>query len=345
MNALTDPSATIPSPLCASVPLIDPGPAQLHPHRCGRLRGALRSIRSWFVNVSTSADEGAESDSIEWMRIIPYMALHASAITVIWVGWSPTAVAVAAVLYFLRMFAITGFYHRYFSHRTFKTSRFCQFLFAVAGNSAVQRGPLWWAAHHRDHHRHSDTEKDVHSPHRHGFWWSHVGWISSRSNGYTRMQAVPDLAKYPELRFLDRFEVLVPLLLAASLFALGWTLERFAPALGADGLQMLVWGFVISTIVLAHATFSINSLAHLMGRQRFQSGDQSRNSLSLALITLGEGWHNNHHYFPGAARQGFFWWELDVTYYLLRLLAALGIVWDLNPVPTAVRANGRFAPK
>jgi stearoyl-CoA desaturase (delta-9 desaturase) len=260
---------------------------------------------------------------------------------VFWVGWSGIAVTVAIALYVIRMFAITGFYHRYFSHRSFETSRWAQFLFAVWGNSAVQKGPLWWAAHHRHHHRHSDKETDVHSPHTSGFFWSHIGWITCKGNFTTNLKAVPDLAKFPELRFLDRFETTVPILLATSLFGLGSLLQILAPQLETTGPQLLIWGFFISTIVLFHGTCTINSLAHLMGRKRYRTSDESRNSLFLALITLGEGWHNNHHHFSASVRQGFYWWEIDITYYVLYLFSRIGLIWNLTPVSEATRNIGR----
>jgi stearoyl-CoA desaturase (delta-9 desaturase) len=236
------------------------------------------------------------------------------------------------------MFAITAFYHRYFSHRAFRTSRPTQLAFALLGSTAIQRGPLWWAAHHRAHHRHSDARGDLHSPDREGFWWSYVGWILARSNFRTRTELVPDLAAFPELRFLDRFDSLVPLLLIPAFYGLGAGLA----ALGLDtsGMQVLVWGFCVSTVVLYHATFSINSLAHRFGSRRFATGDSSRNSLLLSLVTFGEGWHNNHHHYPSSVRQGFRWWELDISYLVLRVLAALGLVWDLRPVPERVLARG-----
>lgn len=277
---------------------------------------------------------------LDWSRFIPFMLFHLACIGVIWVGWSPVAVGVAIALYFLRMFAITGWYHRYFSHRTFRTSRAVQFIFAIVGNAAAQRGPLWWAAHHRHHHRHSDEEDDVHSPHRQGFWWSHLLWISSHSNYATNYKAVHDLAKYPELRFLDRYHMLVPFLLAVAMLGLGAGLNAAYPSLGTSGLQMLVWGYFVSTIVLLHATVTINSLAHVWGNRRYETSDQSRNNFWLALITLGEGWHNNHHHYPGSVRQGFYWWEIDISYYLLRVMAWLGLVWDLNAVPTRVYEKG-----
>jgi|TARA_B110000438_G_scaffold207435_1_gene199200 stearoyl-CoA desaturase (delta-9 desaturase) len=287
----------------------------------------LEKLAYWFDTASRSED--LEQDSInvtDWFRIIPFMLMHLMCLGVFWVGWSWELLTVAFVLYAIRMFAITGFYHRYFSHRTFETSRPVQFFFAALGASSVQRGPLWWAAHHRKHHRHSDTEKDVHSPHHHGFWWSHVGWITSPSNFPTDYSQVPDLTKYPELRFIDRFDTIIPFLLAFILFLIG-------------GFPYLIWGFFVSSVVLFHITCSINSLSHLWGTQRYKTSDQSRNNLILALLTFGEGWHNNHHKYPGASRQGFFWWEIDLTYYGLKLLSLLGVIRDLRPVPQRVLQN------
>jgi stearoyl-CoA desaturase (delta-9 desaturase) len=284
------------------------------------VKRSLRKLFFWFDASSQDTSDMTDTHVVDWVRVLPFMAVHGACLAVIWVGWSWAAVGVGVGLYAVRMFAITGFYHRYFSHRTFKTSRAAQLVFAVVGASAAQRGPLWWAAHHRKHHRHSDTEHDVHSPSEHGFWWSHMGWITAPGNFPTDMHEVRDLARYPELRFLDRFDVLVPTLLAVTLFVLG-------------GWQMLVWGFFISTVVLFHCTCFINSLAHKIGTQRYDTGDQSRNSLVLALITFGEGWHNNHHKYPGATRQGFFWWEIDLTYYGLRVLEAIGLIRDLRQPP------------
>ncbi|MDF1799624.1 MAG: acyl-CoA desaturase [Planctomycetota bacterium] len=292
----------------------------------------------WFDSwAGVDETEQVDPRRIDWMRVIPFLALHLACLLVFFVGWSPVAVAVAVGLYLVRMFAITAFYHRYFSHRAFRTSRVVQFLGALLGSTAVQRGPLWWAAHHRAHHRHSDTPADIHSPREQGFWWSHVGWIVARANFRTRLELVRDLARFPELRFLDRFDVLVPLLMIPALFGLGVLLERFAPGLGTSGMQMLVWGFVISTVALYHLTFTINSLAHRFGSRRYATRDDSRNNWALALITLGEGWHNNHHHHQASVRQGFYWWEVDLSYYVLRLMAALGLVWDLKPVPRQVR--------
>jgi stearoyl-CoA desaturase (delta-9 desaturase) len=281
-------------------------------------------------------------EPIHWWGSLPYLAMHIGLVAILWVGVSPFAIAVMLALYVGRMFAITGFYHRYFSHRTFRAGRPVQFLMALAGTTAVQRGPLWWAAHHRYHHRHSDEEADAHSPRRHGFWWSHVGWFLTRSGTPTRERLVRDWLRYPELRFLDRHHLLGPVLLATTLLGAGAWLERALPGLGTSALQLFVWGFVVSTVVLYHATYTINSLSHRFGSQRFDTGDDSRNNWLLALLTLGEGWHNNHHHYPASARQGFYWWEIDLTYYGLRLLSSLGLISDLKPVPAKVLERNRL---
>jgi stearoyl-CoA desaturase (delta-9 desaturase) len=293
-------------------------------------------IRAWFDS-SAAPDSGQSPRHIDMARIVPFILIHLVCICVIWVGWSPVAVICAAGLYLLRMFAITGFYHRYFSHRAFRTSRVAQFLFAALGAMAVQRGPLWWAAHHRHHHAHSDRPDDAHSPRQHGFLWSHMGWFLARANYRVDTRRIRDLERYPELRWLDRYDIAMPGLLAISMYLTGLLLERFAPSLRTTGGQMLVWGFFISTVVCYHATYTINSLSHVFGRRRYRTPDDSRNNIWLALLTLGEGWHNNHHHYPNSARQGFYWWEIDLTYYALRIMAWLGVIWDLQPVPANVR--------
>jgi len=297
---------------------------------------------SWFDNQVAADLRMSKVHQIDWWRVIPFVALHLACLGLFWVGWSWFAILFAITLYGVRMFAITGFYHRYFAHKSFQTSRAGQFIFALIGATAVQRGPLWWAAHHRDHHVHADEEQDAHSPVKHGFFWSHIGWFLSSANFATKFERVKELAKFPELRFLDRFDILVPIALATVIFVLGELLAQHAPQLETDGLQLLIWGFVISTVVLYHATFSVNSLAHVWGKRRYQTRDHSRNNFIIALFTLGEGWHNNHHHYPGAAKQGFYWWEIDFTYYGLRLLAALGLIWNLRTVPHEVRESKQY---
>lgn len=306
-------------------------------------RGSVaRTLRRWFDTGAEIELDEARADRIDWLRAAPYFALHLACLGVFWVGASWFAVGMALAMYAVRMFALTGFYHRYFAHRAFKTSRVVQFLFAALGATCVQRGPLWWAAHHRNHHRHTDTPADPHSPRQHGFWWSHSGWFLTPRGFRTDWEAIPDLRRFPELRFLDRFDLLLPVLLALALFLLGGWLQRHHPQLGTDGPQLLVWGFFVSTVALFHATFTINSLAHRFGSRRFATRDDSRNNAWLALLTFGEGWHNNHHFFPGAARQGFRWWEIDLTWYGLKALSWTGLIRQLRPVPAGlVQAQAR----
>ena len=298
----------------------------------------LGTITRWLSGPRCETlPDGQDFDRIDWFRAVPFFALHLACLGVIWVGFSPFAVLVAVGLYVARMFFITGFYHRYFSHRSYRTSRVFQFVMALAGLSAVQRGPLWWAAHHRHHHAHADREPDEHSPRLRGLLWSHTGWFLTRRNVYTATRHIRDLDRFSELRFLDRFDWIVPAAFATGLYLLGAGLAQWAPSLETSGPQLLVWGFFISTVVLYHGTYTINSLSHRFGTRRYETRDDSRNNLLLALLTLGEGWHNNHHYYSASARQGFRWWEVDPTYYVLRLLAMVGIVWDIKPVPAEVQ--------
>ena len=294
-----------------------------------------QSLASWFASDAIETSKVADARRVDWVRILPFIGLHLACLGVFFVGFSWVALAVFMASYLVRMFAITAFYHRYFAHKTFKASRPVQFFFALLGASATQRGPLWWAAHHRQHHKVSDRDGDPHSP-QHGFWWSHMGWFLSRAHFTTDDRQIPDLTRFPELRWLDRYDLLIPVLYAAMLFALGAFLERVAPGLGTNGWQMLVWGYFLSTVLLIHVTLTINSLAHVWGKRRYATADDSRNNAFLALLTLGEGWHNNHHHFPGSARQGFYWWEIDISYYVLWLFERIGLVSDLKRVPAAM---------
>ena len=301
------------------------------------------AVHSSYTDTTSQAAPQMTDRSIHWWRIMPFVLLHIASLAVFWVGVSPFALLFMLLFYLLRMFAITGFYHRYFSHKTFETSRVTQFIFALIGTMSSQRGPLWWAAHHRYHHRHADQPEDKHSP-QHGFWYSHMGWFLNRQNFATDKQAVRDWLKYPELIWLDRFNLPVVLLTGLAIYVLGEWLAVSQPQLHTSGLQLLVWGFLVSTILLTHATLMINSLAHRFGSRDFNTDDASRNNFLLAVITLGEGWHNNHHYYAGSVRQGFYWWQIDITYYILKMMAWLGLVWNLKPVPQRVyqvRANAR----
>ena len=307
----------------------------------------MKSIRQWFDNgeaaYSAESVESAE-DGIDWLRVIPFLVLHLACLAVFFVGISAVAVLMAVALYLIRMFAITAFYHRYFAHKSFKTTRPVQFLFALIGASATQRGPLWWAAHHRQHHRHADQPADPHSP-KQGFFWSHMGWFLSGKHYQADYKLIPDWQRFSELRWLDRYDLAVPVLLALALFILGVLLEKYFPGSGTSGWQMLVWGYFISTVVLLHATLLINSMAHCLGKKRYQTADESRNNLFLALLTLGEGWHNNHHHYPASARQGFYWWEVEISYYILKLMQKSGLIWDVRTVPLHKRESKKILPE
>ena len=265
-----------------------------------------------------------------WLVSLPFYAVHVAAVVgVVLVGFSWQGVALALGLYYLRMFGVTGGYHRYFSHRTYRTSRAFQFFLAVLAQTSVQKGALWWAAHHRDHHKYSDTPRDPHSYRDYGFWYSHVGWILSTETEETDYSRISDLARYPELRWLNNWHLVPPVTLAVGLWLVG-------------GWPALVWGFFVSTTLLWHGTFTINSLSHIWGKRRYATTDDSKNNPVLAIVTMGEGWHNNHHYYPRSVRQGFHWWQIDMTYYVLRALSAVGLVWDLH-VPTQKVIDGDVA--
>jgi stearoyl-CoA desaturase (Delta-9 desaturase) len=272
-------------------------------------------------------------EAIDYRASIPFLAIHAACSLAIWTGVSRAALIVCLALYAIRMFGITAGYHRYFSHRSYKTSRVFQFVLAWLGGMSAQKGALWWAAHHRRHHASSDTKEDIHSPMRRGFWWSHVGWFLCSKYDDADPRLIRDLIRFRELLFLNRFHALPPAALAVSVLLLGTVLHIFAPGLHTGPAQMLVWGFFVSTVLVYHGTFLVNSLAHVFGRRRFPTKDDSRNNFLIALITFGEGWHNNHHYAPSSERQGIYWWEIDLSHCILQVLNWCGVVWDLQKPP------------
>ena len=262
----------------------------------------------------------APDERISWLASIPYIGLHVGTIVGLFVfPLSGSMVALVVGLYYLRMFGITAGYHRYFAHRGFKTSRWFQFVLALLGSTASQKGVLWWSGLHRHHHKHSDQPEDIHSPRR-GFWWSHHLWILCPKYDETPKSQLREFAAYPEILWLNKYWIVPPLGLAAVLFLIG-------------GLSWSFYGAVVSTVLLYHGTFAINSLTHVFGRRRYETTDTSKNSFLLALLTMGEGWHNNHHYYQSTANQGFFWWEVYFSYYLLKVLSWLGVVWDLRTPP------------
>lgn len=272
-----------------------------------------------------------QSDLWKHINLSLFAGLHLLCALAVFTGVSWWSLALCAVLYAVRIFGVTGGYHRYFSHRTYKMGRVTQFLMAWLAMTSAQKGILWWAANHRHHHRHSDQEEDIHSPLRRGFWYSHIGWILDPKTEATRWELVKDLAKYPELVWLNKH----PILPSVSLGVLTWL---------AFGWEGLIVGFFWSTVLCWHGTFTINSLSHVFGSRRYETTDTSRNNLLLALITFGEGWHNNHHHYAASARNGFRWYEIDVTYYVLWAMSKVGLVWELRQPPRHV-VEGRVHPR
>ncbi|MDP3921073.1 MAG: chalcone isomerase family protein [Candidatus Omnitrophota bacterium] len=272
--------------------------------------------------------------------------MHAGCLLAFVTGMSGAAIVVFLVTLLPRMFGLTAGYHRYFSHRSFKTSRIFQFILAFLGACSLQKDALWWAAHHRNHHRYADTELDPHSPIIHGFFWSHVGWFMTKKHANLHPDPhVADFAVYPELRYLNRNQKIPALFFFSVVAVLGICLERFAPDIGLTAGQVIVWGFFISTVFLFHVTFAVNSFSHLFGSKRFANKDDGRNNIWVALLTMGEGWHNNHHRCPSSERQGFYWWEIDVTHYVLTALSWIGVVWDLRRPPQDIYEEARAVSK
>ena len=286
------------------------------------------------ATIAADPPAAAHLDRIDLGNSIPFFLVHLAALAApIFFGVSWKLVGLAVLCYYARMAATTIGYHRYFSHRTFKTGRAFQFLLAFAAETSAQKGVLWWAAHHRHHHRYSDLPGDIHSP-KQGFWRSHVTWILSRRYTGTDESKIRDFAKYPELRWLNKYHLVPPVLFAVTLAVLG-------------GMPALFWGFFVSTVLLWHGTFLVNSLNHVWGSRRYATTDTSRNNAFIALFTMGEGWHNNHHHFMSSANQGFFWWELDPSYYLIRLFQATGLIWDVRTPPERILTDtikSRAAP-
>jgi len=263
-----------------------------------------------------------------FVQILIFWFVQASALVVFAVPFRWAYLGLWAASHFLRAVGLTLCFHRHMAHRAFKMNRAARFVWAFIGTSAMQKGPLWWAGHHRQHHKYSDQEDDPHSPIVRTVWWAHIGWVISGRYGRPPEGAMRDFDKYPELRLLDTFFTWVPgLLLAALCYLLaGWS--------------GVVWGFVVGTVLLYHGTFLVNSVCHLFGSRRYNTTDQSRNCWWAALLTMGEGWHNNHHHYQSCARQGFKWWEVDVSYYIIRLLGFVGLVWDIRePTERALAAN------
>ncbi|MDA8561648.1 acyl-CoA desaturase [Gammaproteobacteria bacterium] len=289
------------------------------------------SIKAWFDN-SHIEENIDNSENINWLRCTPFIILHVSLIFGIFAPITTAGIVLCLASYFIRMFAITAFFHRYFAHKTFTTSKTIETLFALIGTSAAQRGPIWWASHHRGHHKYSDTQLDEHSPEKKGFIKSHMLWFMCNRNFHTRKSFVKDLLRKKNLQFIDRFDGIIPLCFLALLALLGYCAQHFTN-INLTPFTAMYWGFAVPTVLLLHATFSINSFGHTFGKKVYKTGDGSRNNWVLAIITLGEGWHNNHHHWPISAKQGFKWQQIDISYYCLLLMKKLRLIKDIKIVP------------
>ncbi len=296
----------------------------------------LREPKSIEATAIPLLDKPASRKKISlksWKKGIPFILLHFAGLVLPFLYPPTTTLVILAITsFYIRMFSITGGYHRYFSHRTFKTSRWFQFILAFIGTASTQKGPIWWAANHRHHHANSDGPNDIHSPVQDGFLYSHMGWILADSSDPIRWNLIKDFAKYPELKFLDKHYWLPPVVFALGMFLIA-------------GLPGLIWGYFLPTVILWHATYTINSLCHVFGSRRYETKDDSRNNLWLALLTMGEGWHNNHHYYCNTVNQGWFWYEVDFTYYILLGLKRLGVVWDFKYAPNRIKFAHKVTPK
>ncbi|WP_255373039.1 acyl-CoA desaturase [Chitinophaga sp. YR573] len=278
---------------------------------------------------------------VNWLRQFDFIGIQLLPLLAFFTHVTLFDWILCAALYVIRMFFVTAGYHRYFSHRTYKTSRFFQFILAGGAQSSLQKGVLWWGANHRAHHKHSDTPDDPHSANIYGFWYSHMGWIMGPEFKPTRYELIKDF-KQRELFWLNKYHWVPGVVLMIAVYFAGNLVNGHGLFEWHAGLSTLLIGFFLSTTLLYHGTFTINSLMHMWGKPRYKTGDLSKNSLLLALVTLGEGWHNNHHYYQSATQQGFFWWEIDITYYVIRTLGFFGIVWDIRGVPEKVKAANRL---
>ncbi len=298
------------------------------PSRGPFLSSAEDDVVSSLVGEADGEAEGATpKHRYEWGAMIPWFLTHAAVLGAVWSGVTWESLVVMAGLFFFRIFSVTAFHHRYFSHRTYSTSRWFQFLMAWAAQTSTQRGVLWWAAHHRAHHLYSDTERDLHSAKQDGFWHSHVGWVFA-DNSETDWKRIKDFAQYPELVWLNKYWIVPPIVTGVlTLVLFGW-----------PGLFI---GFFASQVLVWHSTYTINSLCHVWGNRRFETKDTSRNNLWLALLTWGEGWHNNHHHHMNSCRQGFYWWEIDLSYYVIKMMSWVGLVWDIKEPSARVLEEGR----
>ena len=264
------------------------------------------------------------------LALVPLVGVHLALVGLFFVPVTWTAVILFIVVTRISGTGITVGFHRYLAHHAFKTSRWFQFALTAAGCVAMQKGPLWWCVFHREHHKHSDEPGDVHSPVLDGFWYAHFGWLVTQDLSQPNHDNVRDLARFPELVWLDRLWMVPGILVATACYLI-------------DGRSGLLWGFCLGTAVVFQVTFLVNSAGHLWGSQRFDTGDGSRNNFVIGVLAMGEGWHNNHHRAPTSARHGFAKYEVDLAYLIIKTFRALGLVWGVRQPPEAAMDAARGA--
>ena len=268
--------------------------------------------------------------NISYSNATRIILFHLSVVLVFISGYSFTALITFLVLFLVRLFVITGFFHRYYSHRSYQTSRWFQFLLTFIGTSAGQQGPLSWATSHITHHQHADAEDDPHSPVLNSGFYAHIGWLLQKDALSTNDKIVKPFTKYPEIVFLDRYHYIGTTSLIISLALLGMLLSEHYPELGTSALQLVSWGFILSTLLILHGACLVNSVGHLYGYRRFKTKDNSHNVWWLFPLTLGDNWHNNHHHAPKSASFSYAWWEVDIIYLCILILEKLGLVWNVK---------------
>lgn len=255
---------------------------------------------------------------------ITLAVLHLALVAVVIFPPTLTDIALFLSFYLFTGLGITIGFHRLLAHRGFECSRYLMWLCAFAGTAALQGGPIWWVGVHRRHHQVSDREDDPHSPVK-GFWYAHIGWMVQREGLPQHSPLAHDLSQDRFLRWLDR----------GPNGGLPW-LATLAVCFAVGGVSGIVWGAVVRTVFVWHATWSVNSFCHIAGRRPHSNRENSGNLWWVGLWALGEGWHNNHHAFPRAAVHGHRWWEIDLTGYVLRLFEKLGLIHRMvraNPAP------------
>lgn len=288
------------------------------------------------MNINNPSIQPGERVSIVKFRV---WLLHAASCLAFFIPVTRELVLVAVIGFFVRVFSWEAGSHRYFSHRSFKTTRAFQLFLAVLSAASAQRGPIWWATHHRRHHRFSDKKGDPHSPIQQGFWHAHMGWLFDQDKLSTDLNDAKDLSRYPELVFINKYHYVFPYAVLTAFFVLGHFTSLFGRT--GIGISAAIWGFFVPTLLSLHSTFLVNTITHgqpikWIRSRRFSTSDASCNSWIFSIPTMGASWHNNHHRYMNSARAGFYWWEMDLTFYVLKALSVLGIVWDLNEVPKKV---------